>query len=102
MQAKYLISRDLASIRLAMARAALGLPPDPEKPLPKALPLVTRVAIRIRCRAQATRYLAAAERWVARMQEPAHRLDIKAGVENKRNEVKEQTEKIKALRALLL
>lgn len=97
MEAKFLISRDLASIRLAMARAALGLPPDPAKPLPKALPLLTRLAI-----AQATRYLAAAERWLARMQEPARRLDIKAGVENKRNEVKEQSKRINALRALLL
>lgn len=101
-QAEYFIGRRLADIRLAMARAALGLPPNPAEPLPDALPPPERrEGPPASALPRAKRYLAAAQRWLARAQEPARRLDAQSGVETLRNELRESQERVKALWGLL-
>ena len=95
-ESKYFTGRELADIRLAMARAALGLPPNPATPLPDALP-----AIAASDRRRARRYLVAAERWLARAQEPARRLDAQVGGQSWRNELLRYEARVRALWALL-
>jgi len=93
---QYFVTSDLANVRLAMARAVLGLSSDPYKAIPEKLPAFSAPSGRL-----ALRYLRAAERWLGWAQAPAQRLDRSGGVTHQQDWLRGVADKIAQLRRLV-
>ena len=97
-KAVYTTYTTLGEVRLACARAALGLSANPDDDLPEggwaALKKWLLGSGRLR---RARRYLQTAERWLARAREPGRRLDEQAGVTKREEELNKLEQKIQAL-----
>lgn len=92
----FYVPYQLARVRMALARSALGLSANLNDPLPWFLFLVPAGA-----RARARRHLAQAQRWLARAEGPARRLDRQRGQSTHADWVRHEAERLGALRKLV-
>lgn len=93
---QYWDAHQLANVRLAMARSVLGLEPNPDAAIPETLPSFSPQAGQA-----ALRYLRAAQRWVARAQEPARKLDGQGGITQHQDWLESQANDIERLQSLV-
>ena len=89
----YYSCKSLARMRLACVRDRLGVPSDPDEDLPAEIPPIPPVI-----RRRVLRDLTAADRWIARAQHFARRLDAQVETEEKQTNLQRLAKKISDLR----